>query len=199
MLKKFRNIIKCFTDFTTNIYFHKYPFFILYKPNFHLVNRSNFKEVLNDIKPGDIIIRRAKGYLSTILIPGYWSHMGIYVGGNLIINAIAKRGIVKDYLFDYLKTDSVGILRVKNKKLIPEAIEHALSLYNLAKTNNIKYDYIFETNNTNLYCSELIDICYRGLFESDYSKINKFFSKKVITPDDIYKSKNVEKIIEFKY
>jgi len=48
------------------------------------------REILDIIQPGDVFLRRYDHYLGSILIQGYWSHAGIYVGDNSVIHMIGK-------------------------------------------------------------------------------------------------------------
>ena len=64
-------IPKFLVKFTGDCYLHPKPLFITYKPHHHKVSGTEVREILNTMKPGDILLRRYDGYLNTILTPGY--------------------------------------------------------------------------------------------------------------------------------
>lgn len=77
MLTKLRNgFLKVFGD----IKLYKWPFFLLYHPEGYRVKGEDVREVIEQIQPGDIVIRGFKDYLDGYFIPGDFTHAGIYLG-----------------------------------------------------------------------------------------------------------------------
>ena len=77
MLTKIKNgFLKIFGD----IRIFKWPFFLVYMPQGYLVKGEDVREVIETIKPGDIVIRGFKDYLDGFFIPGVFTHAGIYLG-----------------------------------------------------------------------------------------------------------------------
>lgn len=167
------------------------PFFYMFKPEFHKVKGFEIRQILNNIKPGDILFRTFDGYLNTILTPGLWSHAAIYIGDNTIIHAVGA-GVVKEDILDFCRTDSIALCRVKNSTegMCKNAINKAEQLC----TEHISYDWQFKDNNGKVYCTELINIVYNGMFNSNYSTT---FGQNVLTPDNLKNSSSMETIIQF--
>ena len=68
----------------------KYPLWIQYSPDEYdyKVHGEQLRVLIAQLKPGDVVLRKYSCYLDNYLIPGEFSHSGIYVGGNKIIHAI---------------------------------------------------------------------------------------------------------------
>jgi len=178
---------------TGNIYLSSNPFWISYKPTHHKVKGYEIREILKNIEIGDILLRRYDGYLNTYFTPGFWGHAALYVGLDKIIHAIGE-GVVQEDILDFCRCDSVCVLRPDvNNELKNNAIEKAI----IMKTDHIQYDYKFKSDDdTQVYCTELVDSCYKRLFKNDYTIIA---GNSVLIPDSIYKSKECNLIIEFKH
>lgn len=176
-----------------NIYLTSKPMWIQYKPHHHKVKGRESRQVLNVIHDGDILLRRYDGYLNTFFTPGFWSHAGLYIGNNDIIHAIGI-GVVQEDVLEFCRCDSVVVLRVKDisEDVISNAILTAKEL-EIARTD---YDYKFKEKNGSVYCTELVDICYNNVFDKSYEKIA---GNNILTPDGVFDSDKVEKIIEIKH
>lgn len=177
------------TRLSTYIYLTKYPFWVFYNPKLHLIKGYEIRIILNEIKPGDILIRSYNGYLNSIFIPGFWSHTGIYVGGDKVIHAL-NNGMVEEDILDFLRTDNVAILRPKFDFNITDIINVAYKLL------GIKYDYDFSSNNNKVYCTEAIDIIYKNIFKNEYTDT---LLGDLLIPDNIYNSKLLDIIVEYRH
>lgn len=185
------NILKPLIKLTGDIYLTVHPCFIFYKPQFHKLKGHEIRAVLNTVKPGDILLRRYHGYLNTFLTPGFWGHAGLYIGKNNIIHSLSK-GVSKEDILDFCRCDDIAIVRIRkiSRDSIKTAILHAKRL----EESNTLYDFDFTIDNNKLYCTELIDVVYNNIFEQEYE--NKL-GKNVLTPDSIYNSIKVEKLLSF--
>jgi hypothetical protein len=56
------------------------PLFIVYDPGSYRVKGAHMREVMKVIEPGDILVRGYVSYLDSYFIPGYFSHVGLYLG-----------------------------------------------------------------------------------------------------------------------
>jgi hypothetical protein len=177
---------------TGDIYFHKYPMFVTYKPSMHKIKGNEIRDVMKKVKPADILLRRFDGYLNTLLT-GYWGHAALYVGYDDVIHAVSK-GVICDDILDFCRADSICILTRKDRTVenVEEAIACARSLVNIAK-----YDYEADADDDEYYCTEFVDKCNGGLFKDDYKQI-RMFNKSVLLPDGIYNSKHVDIVYEFR-
>ena len=109
-------------------------------------------EIVSQLQPGDIILRGFDHYLDKWLIPGNFSHSGIYIGDNKVIHAIAK-GVCEHHILDYIQCDRVCVLRPVSGQ--DKAIER------VKKWVGVKYDFKFNTKDSSeFYCHEMIANAY---------------------------------------
>jgi len=139
-----------------NVQFFRSPFFCLLWGNTHYkVRGDEARVILNKLRMGDVLLCRFDRYVSGWLIPGFWTHVALYVGKNKVIHARTK-GVVEDDILTFLRTDYVAVLRFpvdKERRL--KAVETARSF--IGK----EYDFVFDTvDDERLYCSELVRRCY---------------------------------------
>jgi uncharacterized protein YycO len=179
----------------------KYPFFIEISPKSFDLKGKDYHEIKKIIKPGDILIRKHDNYLSNYLIPGEFSHAGIYLGdkiesgegyGEAVIHASASHEKVEiETLAQWLRTDKVEVLRVPNnvaQKDIDLAIETAI------KTIGLPYDFCFQFSEYEKFsCSELVYYSFSHIKEiiGFYQRETKYlglFDQKIFTPDHIKES-----------
>jgi hypothetical protein len=182
-------------ELTDNVYLQKRPLFVQYKSQHHKVKGHEVRRILDLLLPGDILLRRFDGYLNTILTPRFWEDAALYVGDNNVIHAVGK-GVIKEDILDFCRCDSICVLRVKNDfdLSISVAIAKAKDMYN----RRVGYDYEFETGDNKVYCTEIVNECYDGLFNDDYEMVA---GNRVLTPDGIRNSKciRVFSVIEIKH
>ena len=180
---------------TSNIKFSPYPMWVQYKPQLHLVKGIQVRQILDFIRTGDILLRRYNAYLNSLFM-SVWGHAGLYVGNNQVIHALGK-GVVKEDILNFCRTDSICIRRIK--------AEDPLVVVNRAITFaedciGKKYDFNFKIGDNKYSCSELINACYKPLFINDYEQVRiwPFKPKTVITPAGLYRSEAAQTILEFK-
>lgn len=165
------------------------------------ITGKDYYKVLPKLKPGHIFLTRIRGELTSLIIPGYWSHAAIYspqVIDNCFEFVIEAEGP------GVVRTDLVTFLTTKDEFLVLEPIgipdyvmELASSLAHqqMGKPYDYKLDLIFgDQMPAAYYCS--------GLDWWSYDKACKefkfpcpFVAKKqlgvfTISPDDIAKSRN---------
>lgn len=184
---------KWFLTFVSKLYVHKFPFFIIYDPEMHKLKGHEIREILDVLKPGDILFRRYDGYITSILTPGYWSHAGLYVGDNKVVHAIGA-GVVEEDILDFCRTDSVGVCRFKNVN--QDIVENAIDTSYDMIEDHIGYDYAFAANNNAVYCTEMVNICYTEAFSEDY---DESLGTYVLTPDHLFISDKLYPIITVKH
>ena len=173
-LKLSKFIIKLFGD----VQFFSGPFFCLLWGNTHYkVRGDESRVILNTLKKGDILTYRFDRYVSTRFIPGFWTHVALYIGDDKIIHAVT-RGVVEDDILTFLRTDYVGVLR---PKVSSEDIDKAVSL--ARGMVGKKYDFLFDSHNDErMYCSEVVRNAYPVLFadmKEDGIPPGKFFESGV--------------------
>lgn len=178
---------------TGNIYLHKFPLWVTYKPAHHKIKGTEVRKILNVVQRGDIMLRRYDGFLNTIFTPGFWGHAGLFVGHDSVIHAVGK-GVIEEDILTFCRTDSVSVLRVKSAD--DGLIDTATACATKHAREKTEYDYRFKAKNGNVYCTELVHECYNKLFQNDFEDVA---GNTILTPDGIRKSDKVEMAIEIKH
>ena len=204
-----------FLKFFGDIKVFKYPFFLLYDPGSYLVKGHDVRQVIENLQPGDIMLRGYKNYLDGYFIPGFFSHAGLYLGPTkkgqteltpkqeanfyegkqVIIHSMAE-GVFMEDVLNFCRCDYLIILR-RNNKIEPginlqEAFEttYKCALDNLGKAYDFKFDFI---NNDTLSCTELVQVCYADImpiYDVHIKTRNVLFSKRqMLIPDDFVTDK----------
>jgi len=173
----FYAIKKFIINFFGSIVLYPRPMFVMFYGSVHYKFKGdNLREVLDMIEPGDILLRTYDNYLSSMVIPGYWSHAGLYVGDDKVIH-VGGDGIIEEDILTFTRCDDIALLRIDDDERINSAIAKAYDFL----AQGIKYDYDFSKNNgKKMYCTEFTDECYGG--------ISYVSSKGIIDPDDLLKS-----------
>lgn len=170
-----RAIKKFFIDLIGNIRVYKGGI-IFFGNSSYKLKGSQLREILELVKPGDILLNRHDHFVSGWFIKGDFKHAGLMVNNNEVIHVIGE-GIQKEDVLTFTRADAFAIIRCKSDKLTELAIKIAYE--QLAKL--VKYDYDFDiTSNyseVEFYCSEFTDYCYghplkisgkKYIFPSDY-------------------------------
>lgn len=109
----------------------RWPAWIVYDPGSYRVKGRDMREVIAAVRPGDVLVRGYDAYLDGKLIPGTFSHAGLYLGptseedlalvperarGKLalgaqtVIHAIAE-GVLTEDVLDFCRCDRLVVLR----------------------------------------------------------------------------------------
>ncbi len=109
----------------------RYPLWLVYDPGSYRVKGRDMREVLELVRPGDVLVRGFDAYLDGKLIPGTFSHAGLYLGETTaadralvppchrdalalgpqtVIHAIAE-GVRTEDVLDFCRCDRLAILR----------------------------------------------------------------------------------------
>lgn len=162
-------------------YHRSFPYLIL-APEGYGVKGFDFEEIQKQIQPYDVLLRRYDRYVGSGFIPGYWNHAGVVDTEGKILHAIAE-GVVKDYLFDFSKTDHICLLR-PNFSFHKEIIEERLRRF---PGRNYDFDFNFR-DGSRLSCTELVYELFRGYdHKIPLSKVDYvFFEKEIVIPDTIF-------------
>lgn len=114
------------------------------------------------LEPGDLILTRDKAKLTTSIIGGRWSHIGMCVSkdGVYEVAEMTHKDFTKSTFADLcFEADEVAIIRCMDmdEDYIKEMISRCLEM------ENAKYDVQFKLGEEFLYCSELV-------YHSDFEK-----------------------------
>lgn len=215
-MKLFEKVYNGFVKFFGDIKVFKFPLFIVYDPGSYRVKGEDIREVINIVQPGDILVRGYVNYLDGYVIPGFFSHAGLYLGAvpenasqnlnpqqlkdfkageQMVIHAMAE-GVFMEDVINFCRCDYMLILR-RNPALENEESQKITfgkvfekSLANLGK----EYDFKFDFDNFNkLSCTELVYTCCQE-FMANYgieirTKRVLGIKKRLIAPDDFVNSK----------
>jgi hypothetical protein len=109
----------------------RWPLWLVYDPGSYRVKGRDAREVLELVRPGDVLVRGFDAYLDGKLIPGLFSHAGLYLGRTTeedvagapahhrgrvvagpqtVIHAIAE-GVRTEDLLDFCRCDRLVVLR----------------------------------------------------------------------------------------
>jgi uncharacterized protein YycO len=179
--------------FFGKLYFFSTPFFFVYNPHVHKIKGHEARQICDHLIPGDILLSKSDGYISSRTIPGFWSHAAIYVGNNNVIHAIGEGVIIEDVLA-FVRTDHIVVLRFK--KISNEEILAAISKAHKMVDNKVKYDYTFTDNNGMVYCTEAVNNNFNNTFRESFEIVA---GNSILTPEGIYNSTKLYKVIEFRH
>jgi hypothetical protein len=109
----------------------RFPLWMVYDPGSYRVKGRDTREVLDLVRPGDVLVRGFDAYLDGKLIPGTFSHAGLYLGETTaadralvparhqdelalgkqtVVHAIAE-GVRTEDVLDFCRCDRLAILR----------------------------------------------------------------------------------------
>lgn len=163
-----------------NIKLFPYPLWFQFGARGYRIKGHHMRLVLAEMQPGDLLLRGYDQYLASRLI-GYWSHVAIVCSETEVIHAIG-RGVVKDDILDFLKTDRVWILRPKLQGGdVPHVIKQAEEMLGR------EYDPFFRFNDRrDLSCTELFAYAFHNFKEKlgIQGKVSKIFGE-IIVPEDL--------------
>jgi len=116
-----------------------------------------------DLEPGDLLFVRNS--LSNV-IPGEWSHIGIYVGNETVVEALPL-GVTYTSLSNWYYPDMTWV-QVKRVSTSQTVIDKAVSFAENIADTHASYDYKWlnpletgkQTNGNSWYCSELVWAAY---------------------------------------
>lgn len=156
----------------------KKPFWFTINANGYQLKGEHYRFLSKILEPGDILIRRFEGYVDKWIIPGFWNHGGIYIGGKReqVVHAISDGVIVEDIL-NFMRTDHMIVLRAPSE-MVENAIKRANGIIGL------EYDFSFDfIGRKRFSCTEVVDFCYPNMITPQ-----KRFGKITIVADDIVSS-----------
>lgn len=164
-----------------------HPFWFTINAKTFQLKGKHYRELEKLIQPGDIVIRRFEGYVDKWLIPGWFNHVGIYVGeigdkNHKVIHAISD-GVVVDDLIDFMRTDHMIVLRAPKGNQ-----EEAIKLAKAAVGS--EYDFAFNfTDTVRFSCTELVSHCYPGRIAG-----KRRFGRITVVADDIVETSILETV-----
>lgn len=111
----------------------RFPFWMVYDPGSYKVRGAEMRTIGDLLQPGDILLRKYDGYLDGRFIPGFFSHVGLYLGevapseepkvddprvkrsfasgSHMVVHSMAE-GVFMEDVLNFLRCDYIGILRL---------------------------------------------------------------------------------------
>lgn len=156
-----------------------------------LINGNDILQIMEIVKPGDVLIRGFNEYLDGRFIPdehGY-SHAGLYIGECQMIHA-ASPEVQWVNIIDFCQCDRVMVLRPSSGS--DDAVQTAKSLL------GTPYDFDYTSDEDRLYCFELVNQCYLNseMQTYDVSKFLGLVKKQCYLAKSIYENPFFEKVWE---
>ena len=158
-------------------------------------------EIVNTLKPLDIILSIETGYIVNLINPGKWKHAIIYLGKDddgvpMVIEAIGQ-GVVRRNLYECLANKNyIAICRLKEnltKKQIKSGIDFATA--QIGKN----YDYNFDMETTrkfqSFYCSELAYFTIREAAPDTEFTLKESLGVRTVIPSDFYLAKKYFNVV----
>lgn len=128
---------------------------VRYAERSHALTEKDAEVLLQQMKPGDIMLRRVDGISANDFIPGYFGHAAVYIGEGQIIDA-TTHGVRQISLKDFLaEGDRLAVVRPKDMtsdkadKIIGYAKEQLGKPYD--------WDFDMEDGNQKFACTELAE------------------------------------------
>lgn len=207
----YNNTLKIFGDLKV----YKFPFFLLYDPGSYLIKGDETREIMKTLQPGDIVVRGYKNYLDGYFIPGFFSHVGLYLGDvpnedniallpsaksefyaegeQIVVHAMAE-GVFMEDLLNFCRCDYLLILR--SSKITQDNVNE---IYNRALMSlGTPYDFRFDFSQyNNMSCTEFVYVCLEEIMQQERVRLRDrrapFTKRPTLIPDDFIDS-NLELI-----
>lgn len=204
--KIYNTALKIFGD----IKVFKFPFFLLYDPGSYLIKGDETREIMNILKPGDIVVRGYKNYLDGYFIPGFFSHVGLYLGNvpnedniqllpstqeqfyaegeQIVVHAMAE-GVFMEDLLNFCRCDYLLILR--SSRITQSNVNE---VYNRALLRlGTPYDFRFDFSQyNNMSCTEFVYVCLGDILQKEGVELRDrrapFKKRPTLVPDDFIDS-----------
>jgi hypothetical protein len=178
MRQKLRSIKKWLIKNVADVRLYKGGI-VLFGDSHYRMRGEDVRDIVNSLQKGDVLLRRYDHYLGGMLTPGYWTHAAIYIGDNRVVHMLGG-GICSEDILTFCRCDHVAVLRHTGDDY-PAYLALKKAGEFLAK--GVQYDYEFESDDEELYCTEFVWECYdrpKGLLFDKY-----------ILPDDFLEATSV--------
>lgn len=156
---------------------------ILFGDSHYRMKGEDVRDILNSLQKGDVLLRRYDHYLGGMLTPGYFTHAAIYVGDNRVIHMLGE-GICSEDILTFCRCDHVAVLRhVGAHYPRYQAVKKAFAFLE----KHVQYDYEFESEDEEFYCTEFVWECY--------GRPPDLYFDKYILPDDFLASVSIFELV----
>lgn len=129
-----RDLLAHFLTVFGDLKVFRWPFFFLYDPGSYRVKGEDMRQVIEVVKPGDILVRGYLNYLDGYFIPGYFSHVGLYLG------EVDPDALADDWSDEYAPLEKVRALCKSGKQMVIHSMAEGVFMEDLL--NFCRCDYM---------------------------------------------------------
>lgn len=182
------------TEFYRYMLKHVIPY-IRFSTYYTNLRGVKYHKLYNVLQPGDVILTVDKKKLTTLLIPGEFSHaaMCVSLDGSWEVSEMTHSDYTKSCFFDICKeSDRVVVMRCKEitDKQLVNAIDKCKSL------EHAKYDSEFSLGVAALYCSELVYVSYHDNIIKASLEDFAGLGRPYISPVGLYHAENLKVVAD---
>lgn len=182
------------TEFYRYMLKHVIPY-IRFSTYYTNLRGVKYHKLYNVLQPGDVILTVDKKKLTTLLIPGEFSHaaMCVSLDGAWEVSEMTHSDYTKSCFFDICKeSDRVVVMRCKEitDKQLVSAIDKCKSL------EHAKYDSEFSLGVAALYCSELVYVSYHDNIIKASLEDFAGLGRPYISPVGLYHAENLKVVAD---
>ena len=180
-----------FLEYFGRVKVSKFPPFLYISPVSFALKGIHYYESIQDLEPGDILLRGFDDYLDGFFIPGKYSHAGLYIGKmglgvRQVIHAMSPDVQMTD-LVTFMRAERIAVIRPNvSESDRQNAVTRAMG--NLGKPYD--YDFVFEEQDSvdsRFSCSELVWNAYEPVRKQLGWELTEkgfaIFGKKFFEPD----------------
>ena len=144
------------------------------KPN------ESINQLIPSLKKWDIVCFKSRLRLTDKLIPGFFGHVGIYLGDGTFVESVQK-GVIYSNSFDFAESNSIIVIRPRTITSEQDVRMSQILRAQLGKD----YDYNFNVESPDkIFCSELVYLVFEHI-DWETRNIGNQFS---LSPDHILQS-----------
>lgn len=151
------------------------------------ISGMHYMDAKTKLIPGQVLLTRTEGELTTAFIPGFWTHGAIYAGDGWVIEAIGA-GVVKTDLVSFMMTKDV---MAACTPLFATTEQRQAAVAWAVKQLGDPYDYDFISGNKAFYCFELTYAAYQeATGKASPWQLRKTLGVDTVIGDDFEKAKD---------
>ena len=137
------------------------------------------EQILDLLQPGDVIVTRKEHAITNYFLPGYWPHVAMYVGENVVVESM-KDGVLERGMSSPFGNDSMAVIRPQlDAATIESAIQRARS--HVGKPYDFDFDF---TRADRLVCTEVVYRSYEGLGGVQFS-LTRRAGRETLSAEDL--------------
>ena len=152
---------------------------------------KDYRECKSLMKNGMILLTSTRGELTTLFIPGQFSHVAMIVNQNTVIEATGE-GVHTTDLIDFILSRDYAVLLKPiwlNEAELDQASKIALQF------EGFKYDYYFSASTEQFYCSELAYMAFKEVNPESPIELRNRLGQDTFIPQDFWEAKGKFEVV----